>query len=230
MLHNAARGHGKGPLCVLRPQWGKGSESLQTQPNDFVKSKMKMIEADSLRLIFNLPGYESLLKWVPSAWLLVFYAAFTPKRTKSQFRAGARASSKQVPALSQLRTSWFHTGQSQPWSRREQRHDVHANVSAFPATLPPCQNCTIRRRTLVPVSNTTTISSSIQSVYGSFFEYSDLKQNQKKTKKNHTRIHVHCLLRCFKKCRSSLVFLFMKVRITPPPAPGVKAVLVLAQL
>jgi hypothetical protein len=27
-----------------------------------------------------------------------------------------------------------------------------------------------------------------------------------------------------------LVFLFMKVRITPPPAPGVKAVLVLAQL
>ena len=55
-------------------------------------------------------------------------AAFTPKRTKSQFRAGARASSKQVPDLSQLRTGWFHTGQSQPRSRREQRHDVTANV------------------------------------------------------------------------------------------------------
>ena len=109
------------------------------------------------------------------------HRAFTPKRTKSQFRAGARASSKQVPALSQLRTSWFHTGQSQPWSRCEQCHDVTANVSAFPATLPPCRNCTIRRRTLAQVSNTTTtISSSIQSVYGSFFQYSDLKQNQKK--------------------------------------------------
>ena len=57
-------------------------------------------------------------------------AAFTPKRTESQFRAGARASSKLVPALPQLRTGWFHTGQSQPWSRREQRHDVTANVSA----------------------------------------------------------------------------------------------------
>ena len=62
--------------------------------------------------------------------VLATLAAFTPKRTESQFRAGARASSKLVPALPQLRTGWFHTGQSQPWSRREQRHDVTANVSA----------------------------------------------------------------------------------------------------
>ena len=87
----------------------------------------------------------------------------------------------------------------------EQRHDVTANVSAFAATLPPCRNCTIRRTTLTPVSNaTTTISSSIQSVYGLFFEYSDLKQNQKKKRTLFLigifkeRIHVHCLLLCFK--------------------------------
>ena len=35
------------------------------------------------------------------AWNNVSVRPFTPKRTKSQFRAGARASSKLVPALSQ---------------------------------------------------------------------------------------------------------------------------------
>ena len=127
----------------------------------------------------SLPPSCHLFLFKKNVIVIHSVGAFTPKRTKSQFRAGARASSKQVPALSQLRTSWFHTGQSQPWSRREQRHDVNANVSAFPATLPPCRSSTIRRRTHAPVSNTTTtISSSIQSVYGSFFEYSDLKQKR----------------------------------------------------
>ena len=74
------------------------------------------------------------------ACLIPSHGAFTPKRTKSQFRAGARASSKQVPALSQLWTSWFHTGQSQPWSRREQRHCKRLRFPSNPPALPELYN------------------------------------------------------------------------------------------
>ena len=72
--------------------------------------------------------YQLLSKESWYILLRVTIGPFTPKRTKSQFRAGARASSKLVLALSQVWTSWIHTGQSQPWSRREQPHEVIANV------------------------------------------------------------------------------------------------------
>ncbi|CAL8395115.1 unnamed protein product [Boreogadus saida] len=69
-------------------------------------------------------------------------AAFTPKRTKSQFRAGARASSKQVPDLSQgtcglrLRaavrcTEWEGLTQALPTTGAKDCIDMAENLNQF---------------------------------------------------------------------------------------------------
>ena len=140
------------------------------------------------------------------------HAAFTPKITESQFRAGARASSKLVPALPQLRTGWFHTGESQPRSRREQRHDVTANV------------CLRLRFTSNPRSFKQ------QEQWWNFFWTSAEDQNPRRQVVSST-VHCDFVLASIVHFGDLKMPPFVGLPgITPPPAPCVKAVLVLAQL